>query len=288
MAVALAVGALKQSDSADAEPLAMADPPCQFGHQDPDRQAGPGGTGAPDMAALLADNKFTVAALFGRMDEGSIEEDKGSWSQLQFEQYLRSIGMEQIGDETDNHGNRWTRFVGSIKQGTQVHVDILGPSELSPRDASHKVGEAIASALRNHELVYFNGHSMRGSIKSLSQAETYRVDEGDVHQYGILVLDACWSTQLYSLPVRVAAAQVRRLDIISNDTVSVTGSIHSFVALLKGLLLSASKSTSAPWQGHLQRMNELAQARARERSSRSPETRFLRPESYRLAKPCAL
>ena len=241
----------------------------------------------PAIEALAADGRFTVAALFGRMDKGTLEDDKGTWSRAQLEGYLRAIHFEKTSVETAE----WARFEGSIGHGIHVQVDLLGPEELPANDGGRAMGEAIASAMSDHELVYVNGHAMKGEIETLAQAKTYHSRDGDPQAYAILVLDTCWSTQHYSLGAIHAAAGVRRLSVVANDSESVTGSIASFHALLGGLLDSLAESRQespkgSSWSTRLQAMNRLAVTRSAERVALVPDLPYPRPERYRLATSC--
>jgi hypothetical protein len=240
----------------------------------------------PDIAALAFDERFTIALLFGRMDKGPLADDKGTWSRKQLEQTLRAIGFEKTSVEASG----WARYEGSVGHGLVVQVDLLGPAELPASDGGRAMGDAIQFAMRNHELVYVNGHSMGGAIEGLGQSDTYRSQDGDPEAYAILVLDTCWSTQHYSLAALGAAAGARRLELIANDSESVTGSIQSFTALLRGLLVSLaarhSESAQQSWSTRLQEMNRGAEMRAKERVSLVPDGRYPRPESFRLVTTC--
>lgn len=241
----------------------------------------------PEIGALASDGRFTVAALFGRMNKGSLEDDKGTWSRAQFEGFLRAIHFEKTSVETAG----WARFEGAIGRGIQVQVDVLGPEELPANDGGRAMGHAIASAMGDHELVYVNGHAMKGAIESLGQAKTYHSQDGDPQAYAILVLDTCWSTQHYSLGAIHAAAGVRRLSVVANDSESVTGSVASFTTLLAGLLDSLAESRQElpkgrSWSTRLQAMNRLAVTRSAERVALVPDLPYPRPERYRLATDC--
>ncbi len=242
----------------------------------------------PALEALRKDGRLTVAAIFGRMDEGPLEDDNGTWSRTRLERALRAIGFE----ETSGESAEWARFEGRVDGGIHVQVDLLGPGELDAEGDGRAMGQAIQFALRDHELVYLNGHSMSGAIEELSQATTYAARNGDPRAYAILVLDSCWSTLHYSRAALEAAAGVRRLEVIANDSESITGSVGSFTALLRGLLTSLAGTQQESrqqlsWSARLQEMNRLALVRVAERMSRVPEFRYARPERYRIAKFCA-
>ncbi len=232
---------------------------------------------APDYTSLLADQEFTVAALFGRMNDDEEGKDYGQWSYEQFLLTLAEMGLERV--TGDRQG--WTRFTGTADVGLRIHVDVLGPEALPQQGGAQAVGAALRQALEDHELVYFNGHSFGGAISALEDSETF-----SSAGYGMLVLDTCWSTQHYGVRA-LHASDSHRIDIIVNDRQSVTGSVVGFGELLAGVMQgvrqSARNQSVKGWQELLSQLNRAAEQRAAQRRQLVAKTAFPEPERYRLA-----
>ena len=101
--------------------------------------------------------------------------------------------------------------------------------------------------------------------------------------YRVLLLDTCWSQQHYSVPIVKAR---HRYDVISNTERSITGSVDSFVELLRGLVHAAWTHDNASWPRLLAPMNRLASQRAIRRVLENPRTKYAHPENYGLSALC--
>ncbi|HEX5058532.1 MAG TPA: hypothetical protein VFV99_04185 [Kofleriaceae bacterium] len=191
----------------------------------------------PRYDAMLADGRITVAAVFGELQGGPT--DHNLWSYRAFASALRDRGFAEDGD-------RFT--LGNVT------IDLA----LVPDDPA-QTSAALAGALARHDVVYYNGHSHDGAI-----------DISPPHDYRLIVLDSCWSTQEYAQ--RLVGPE---RDVLTNSDRSVTGSVESFVALLDAI------RAHEHWP--LDEMNALAEARAHKRA---PVSRFKDPERYRVDGPC--
>jgi hypothetical protein len=90
------------------------------------------------------------------------------------------------------------------------------------------------------------------------------------HDYRVIVLDSCWSTQHFAEQLIGG-----NHDVITNSERSVTGSVESFLVLVDAL------RTNSDWP--LDAMNSLADMRARKRA---PISKFKEPERYRVDVSC--
>lgn len=114
-------------------------------------------------------------------------------------------------------------------------------------DNEFVVAAAIGKALADHEVVYYTGHNFQGRL-AFAIPSAHRT----------LIMDTCYSTQLYARYARDG------LDLITNDKMSITGSIETLPLVLRGASFAE--------------INARAQARA---SKRPPATKLGRPEHYR-------
>jgi hypothetical protein len=128
----------------------------------------------PDMpAGVCLDDDFTlarpqqVAVLIGQLEPGDPAHDPAMQSIRFLEQALVARGFRRT-------GSRFTR--------DPISVDVIGPPSL-PFEDVRATGAAIDHALREHLLVYYNGHSYDGALRFSVPADR------------VLVLDACWSAQ---------------------------------------------------------------------------------------------
>jgi len=193
-----------------------------------------------DTGSVLPTNdgaRIEVAALFGQLEPGDPDRDPALASVRFLTASLEERGYRRAGD----------RYEHRTADGAVISIDILGPSALRHDDLA-ATGRAIDRALHDHAVVYYNGHSYDGGLR-FEPAGTRR----------LLVLDACWSTQLYG--ERLVDAN---LDVIGNTERSITGSVESLLHVLDGLEDQRVISIAA--------MNAAATDRAeRRRSSEFPE-----------------
>jgi hypothetical protein len=109
------------------------------------------------------------------------------------------------------------------------------------------VAAAIGNALADHEVVYYTGHNFQGRL-SFAIPSAHRT----------LIMDTCYSTQFYARYARDG------LDLITNDKMSVTGSIETLPLVLR--------------RASFAEINARAEARA---SKRPPATKLRQAEHYR-------
>jgi hypothetical protein len=194
--------------------------------------------GAPRYDAMLADGRITVAAVFGELSGGPA--DHNTWSYHAAADGLRARGFTEVDVDRFRLGN--------------VTVDLA----LIADDPAQTTA-ALAGALASHDVVYYNGHSHSGAI-ALSPP----------HDYRVVMLDSCWSTQHYA-----AGLIGPDRDVITNADRSVTGSVESLLILVDTLRARGS------WP--IGELNARAEVRAR---MRAPVSRFKDPEHYRRDVEC--
>ena len=114
-------------------------------------------------------------------------------------------------------------------------------------DNEFVVAAELGKALRDHDVVYYTGHNFGGRL-SFAIPDEHRT----------LILDTCYSTQLYARYAQDG------LDLITNDKMSVTGSIETLPLVLRHATFAE--------------INARAEARA---SHRPPATKLRQAEHYR-------
>jgi hypothetical protein len=205
-------------------------------------------TSGPRYDALLADGSMTIAAVFGELSGGPT--DHNVWSYRVFADALRERGFAQVDPGV---GYTQGHEVDRYRRGN-VTIDLVLVAD-DPAETT----AALAGALASHDIIYYNGHSHDGTIAF-----------DPPHDYRVIVLDSCWSTQHFAK--RLVGPE---RDVITNSERSVTGSVESFLVLIDALL------TNSDWP--LDEMNSLADMRARKRA---PITKYKQPERYRADVSC--
>lgn len=231
----------------------------------------------PAYHQLTADSRLTVAALLAQMDpKRPVARDFNAWSARALEQALLQQGYRRTLHRPADGRSRFERVIhGQLT----VVVDVIGPRALPYRHGASIVGPALRTAIRDHEIVYLNGHAFAGKLKPLKHAQVLPADA-----YRILLLDTCWSQQHYGVAVVKARPGY---DVISNTERSVTGSVDSFIELLDRLVYAAGNYRTWTWASLLAPMNELARQRAFGRVLHDFRTPFPRAEHYGLSAVCA-
>jgi hypothetical protein len=204
--------------------------------------------GGPRYDAMLADGGLSIAAIFGELAGGPT--DHNVWSYRAFEAGLRERGFIEV---EPGLGYTQGHEVDRYRLGN-ITIDLV----LIADDPAQSTA-ALAGALANHDVIYYNGHSHDGDI-TIEPPRDYR----------LIVLDSCWSTQHFAQQLIGP-----NHDIITNSERSVTGSVESFLVLLDALYAHDT------WP--LAEMNALARSRA---ERRAPVSQFKEPERYRIDVPC--
>jgi hypothetical protein len=170
----------------------------------------------PDMpAGVCLDDRFQlarprrIAALIGQIEPGEPAHDPAMQSVRFLEQALVDRGFRRT-------GSRFTREA--------LIVDLLGPPSL-PFEEVPATGAAIEHALREHDLVYYNGHSYDGALRFAIPADR------------VLVLDACWSAQLYGEALAGST-------VVANSERAVTGSVETLLHVIDGHPIAAINASA--------------------------------------------
>lgn len=203
--------------------------------------------------------RVSIGVVLGRLDNDGPE--SADWTAAQLRQALLMRGFVPW-PQRDRPSERWHRPLP-----VPATLDLYGPLP----DRSAALEPALMRGLLEHRVLYYHGHSHRGRLGGLSDLPAAG--------HRLLVIDTCFSAQLYSAPWSLAAAPA--FDRIVNRGRSVTGSVGSFVPVLDSLLAAAESGTGPSWAELLSQMNQRALERAGRRTAR-----FAEPERYGRAQRC--
>lgn len=208
-------------------------------------EAGVDPTARPDTAALWRDGRVDVAAVFGQMDEVSLQpDDAGEWSADTLEWALLDRGFEASAT-ADGHA----RLRGEVG-ARAVDVTLYRPAAFALGRSEAERRQLLREALAEHEVVYLNGHAFQGAWDVLDDPTAYRA------HYRVVMLDVCWSWQLYTEPVLAAQRAGRRAHVVSARNRVVTGSVDALPMLLDALAANRS------WRALLRDLDAAADERA--------------------------
>lgn len=171
-----------------------------------DRPAMPDGICLHDAFALPPHAR--IAAVVGAYEAGDPARDPAIAGVRWLDRALRERGFVRAG----------SRYVRG-----DVTIDVVGPIAF---DDIAGTSAALERASLEHDVVYYTGHSYDGELALPAR--------------GVLVLDTCWSAQLYG-----ERASRRADPAVVNSERSVAGSIESLVELVDGEPLAALNATAA-------------------------------------------
>ncbi len=144
----------------------------------------------PEYHRLTADRKVTVAVFFGAADHNETvsPSDEGVREHREFLDALRSRGFAKTQDL--NPGQRWSR----TKAGLEETVDVVSPNDLA--ELKSDTQGLFRKALKEHEIIIYDGHSFYGSLRVLQEKDAYPADT-----YQIIFMNSCWSYEYYTTQV---------------------------------------------------------------------------------------
>jgi hypothetical protein len=150
----------------------------------------PPDTTYPEYDKLVEDGKITTVVFFGQVGHGELnEQDPGVFEWTQFVRYMTNRDFDKVEDL--DPGERYLR----VQKGIEATVDIISPYDLEFLNTDE--GEAIFKrAVKEHEIVIYNGHAFYGSLDILTDREAYPEST-----YQIFLMDACWSYEYYTTQI---------------------------------------------------------------------------------------
>lgn len=156
----------------------------------------------PEYDQLWADGRLDVVVLWAKLDDGDVANDYNWGNVRQFGSWLTGAGF--VEDASAPLGKRYTR----TKNGRQVVVDVYGP------DLFHSVADYSRlnnwqKAVREHEVVMYNGHSVLGTGMAFERAQY-----PDFYQ--IFQVGSCLSYEYYVRPILAGKGGWDKVDVVSN------------------------------------------------------------------------
>ncbi len=199
----------------------------------------------PEYDRLIEDGKVTTVVFFGKVshDDGPIEEDIGYRTMESFMSKLKRAGFET---STSPDGlRRYSKTEGGV---TQI-VDISGPEEFEGlNDYAHSA--TFRTAVRHHEVVIYNGHSILGSSPMWSDMSLY--PEG----YQVFFFNGCLGYEYYIKFILQGKGSWADVDVVSNIVETpVAPQANVIAAFLSALFEGASNGGRVSWQQILQNAN---------------------------------
>lgn len=223
----------------------------------------------PEYDMLTQDKKITMVALFGQITHGELKDSDWGWiAYNQFKRNFERAGFSRSQEFENNFGEQLTKtYPGNL----EVVVDFYTPESVKDQRPRAEVDELFKDIIKNHEIVYYNGHSFYGSLNVLDDPEAYP-DE----TYQVIFMDSCWSYAYYTKQVFEAKAKeetdpdgMKYADVVNNTEPGITGSHETAYLLYKNMFEGASKfmQGTAPvrfsWKNLIVYMNDSAERRAR-------------------------
>jgi hypothetical protein len=226
----------------------------------------------PEYDRLVADGRVTMTAIFGQITHGELEQN--DWGFIAYNSFARSLsrlGFRVVQTYPENRGQRMEkRYAG----GLVVSVDMQTPVSYADSVPREQANERFRTAIRENEIVYYNGHAFYGSLTVLDDPSVYPADV-----YQIVFMDACWSYAYYTKQIfrnRATAEDpegYRNVDVINNTEPGITGSETTAALLYENIFRGAAatysrgNATQYSWNNLTKYMNDHAEVRARQRTT---------------------
>ena len=233
----------------------------------------------PEYDRLIADGRIDMVAIFGQITHGDLKDN--DWGFISFNSFTRSFkysGFRVTETFDNNHGHRLKK---TYPGGLDVVLTIYTPVQFADHVDRDEANEVFRKAVRENEIVYYNGHAFYGSLSVLDNRAAYPQDT-----YQIINMDACWSYAYYTKQIFRNRSTDEDpdgyvlADVINNTEPGITGSERTAQVLYENIFKGASTVMSGgdaslySWNKIIEYMNEHAEARARRR------TKYPDPEIY--------
>ncbi len=233
----------------------------------------------PEYDRLGHDGRIDMVAIFGQITHGELKSN--DWGFISFNSFTRGFtrrGFRVVDTFADNHGHRLEKTYAG---GLLVSVTIYTPVQFAD-DVDRDVANGVfRDAMRDNEIIYYNGHAFYGSLDVLDDREAYPDDK-----YQIVFMDACWSYAYYTKQIFRNRSTDENpdgyvlADVINNTEPGITGSERTgqvlYDNIFKGTaaVRAGGDASLYSWNNMTRYMNEHAEERA------SWRTTYPDPEIY--------
>lgn len=257
----------------------------------------------PEFDQLLKDKKIKLVMLFGQLEHGALlpenqdpnneEWDWGWIGYAEMQDWLVDQGFKRASVDPRTAGdnfmkeNRTTWRKVYVANKMTVEVTLISPLELQDHADKARKDAIFTDAMKNNEIVYYNGHSFYGSLDVLKVPANFPVDT-----YQLIFMDSCWSYAYYTKQVFTSKATtndptgMKFADVLNNTEPGISGSHATFGIFLKKLFTAATyvaknertKVKSYDWKNLVTYMNTSAKKRSDD--SKKPGGDPHEPEIY--------
>ena len=226
----------------------------------------------PEYDRLVADGKVTMAVIFGQIEHGELKSN--DWGFLSFNTMNRAFRNQGFTRTETFPENRGQTMKKTFPGGLVVEIRMWTPVSFADSVPREQANETFRNAMRESEIVYYNGHAFYGSLTVLDEPTAYPTDT-----YQIIFMDACWSYAYYTKQVfRNKATAADPLgwalaDVVNNTEPGITGSEETAAILWENVFKGAAATHTGgnaslySWNNMIKYMNEHAEWRARNRTS---------------------
>ena len=231
----------------------------------------------PEYDLLIEDGRIDMVVIFGQIKHGELGDN--DWGFISFNDMSRSfrrIGFEVVETYPENRGHRLEK---TYPADLTVTIDMYTPVGFADDVPREEANERFRTAIRNNEIVYYNGHAFYGSLRVLDDPSVYPQDA-----YQIILMDACWSYAYYTKQIfRNRATDddpdgYALVDVVNNTEPGITGSEATATVLWQNIfkgsaaVRAGSDASLYSWNNIVTYMNEHAEARAlRRHTHKNPE-----------------
>jgi hypothetical protein len=254
----------------------------------------------PEFDKLLSDKRVSFVMLFGQIEHGELlpraeSDEEWDWGWIGYsetQEWLEKKGFTKTGTTPSRATllkqarTTWRKVYVANKM--TVEVTLVSPLELQDRADAARKDAIIAEALKNNEMVYYNGHSFYGSLKALDNPANYRAG------YQLIFMDSCWSYAYYTKQVfsnKKGSSDPTGMitaDVLNNTEPGIAGNHQTFFVFMDKFFTAAghvakgkpSSARNYHWRNLVKYMNTHAKKRS-EDSKKDPDTKMHHePEVY--------
>ena len=194
----------------------------------------------PEFDKLVADGKVTAVILFGQIGDGEITDyDAGMRGFTQMGDWLVQAGFKPVTPAPV--GRRFTKHIGQV----DYEIDLYSPRDFSGlSDYAHM--DNFKRALKEHEIVVYDGHSMLGASDFWARKDLYS------DSYQIFLYGGCLGYEYYVRPIVESKGGWANVDIMSS-VVEVSAGANEFAGpILAKIAWALDHNYDVTWKELLQ------------------------------------
>jgi len=189
----------------------------------------------PEYDKLVADGKVTVVVLFGQIGDDPLSEwDAGVRGFKNMSRWLENGGYAEVTPAPV--GRRFSKHVGDV----DYEIDLYAPTDFKGlSDMAHYAN--FERALKEHEIIAYDGHSMLGASDFWSRPEY-------PDTYQIFLYGGCLGYEYYIRPILESKGGWDDLDIMSSVIEVSAGAMDFAGPLLAKIEWALGNGYAASWK----------------------------------------